>query len=323
MKRFYITLLSALMFCCSVHAQTRPQQSMYIFNPSFLNPAAIGAEDYGQIRTGYRKQWVGIDGAPATAWLNGEMRLGRKERSDAQQDPLSISKGHGLGFNLFYDEIGPYKTVNLNIGYSYHLPLSQGLTLSAGFAGGLQRTQFDISKSIYPDQPADPAVIAESNISKKYSPDLNAGVMLSSRNFFAGVSAMQILPSKFVEAQNSDSKYKTQFLGTAGYAFRLDEEGSGFWLSGVIKSDLANPVRYDLNAKIRYQTLGWIGASYRKDDAFGASLGLHITPSLSAGYMYEWGIDKRISSYSKGSHEICLGFRFLKDDEPVQPKLGW
>jgi type IX secretion system PorP/SprF family membrane protein len=319
MKPFYISFLLAITVSLGVVAQTRPQPSMYIFNYSFINPAAIGVEDYSQVRTGYRRQWIGIDGAPATAWLNGEIRLGKEQ----SQDSLAISKGSGVGVNIYQDEIGPYKTINLNLGYAYHLPLSQSLTLSAGFAGGLHRTQYDMSKSVYPDQAADPAAIAQASTSKKYSPDLNAGIMLNGKSFFAGVSVMQMLPTTFVDVAGSEAKLKQQFLGMLGYNFTLDEEGSALLLSGVVKSDFADPVRYDVNARVRYQTLGFVGASYRKDDALGLNLGLNLTKSISVGYMYEWGIDKRISTYAKGNHEFCLGFRFLKANQSNQSKMGW
>lgn len=316
MKQPAIFLL--LVLSLSAHAQTRPQPSMYVFNYSFINPAAIAAEDYSQVRVGYRRQWVGIDGAPATGWLNAEMRLGSQDGNVSN----TISKGHGLGVNLFHEEIGPYKTINVNIGYAYHLPLSQDLTLSAGFAGGFQRTRFDMSKSIYPDQAADPAAIAQASISNKYSPDLNAGIMVSGSRFFAGVSLLQIIPSRFIDEEDSEAKYKTQLLGMLGYTIPITDNGSAFLISGVAKSDFANPLRYDVNARLRYQTLGWIGASYRKEDALGVSVGLNVTPAISAGYMYEWGIDKRISTYSRGSHEFCVGFRFL-NGKPYQSKMGW
>jgi len=321
MKRIIINLLFALTFCYGANAQTRPPQSMFNFNPSFLNPAATAMEDYGQVRLGLRRQWVGVDGAPSTAWLNGELRFRIKE--EAAADATMISKGHGMGFNLYYDEIGPYATVNFNIGYAYHMPVSRGLVLSAGFAGGLYRTQFDMSKSMYPDQAVDPAAIAQSSVSTKYSPDLNAGIQLHGRNFFAGVSYMQLIASKFIDASESASKRKGQLLGSLGYVFRFNDDATSLWLSGIVKSDFTEPLRYDAIAKLRYKELFWIGSTYRKDDAWGAGLGLHVTPALSVGYLYEFGIDRHIAAYSRGSHEACIGYRFLKGDQAGVQKIGW
>lgn len=109
-----------------------------------------------------------------------------------------------------------------------------------------------------------------------------------------------------------------------GYSFPFyDDEGTCLFLSGLLKSNFAAPLRYDITAKWQYQHLFRIGASYRKNDALGTALGLNITKYLLVGYMYEWGIDRRISAYSKGSHEICVGFRFLKQNQPGETRMGW
>ncbi|SEW45433.1 PorP/SprF family type IX secretion system membrane protein [Chitinophaga arvensicola] len=320
MKRIIITSLFTMFLSYAGIAQTRPQQSALNLNPSFLNPAATGIEDYSQLRLGLNKQWVGIDGAPSTAWVNGEMRL--KTKADEQQEDV-ISKGHGIGLNLYYDKIGPYTTLNLNLGYAYHLPLSQGLVLSAGFAGGLRSTRYDIAKSLNPDQPGDPAAGVQASLSKKYTPDLNAGLLLNGKNFFAGVSMMQIISSKFVDVPESESKYRGQLLSSLGYVFRFEDQATSLWLSGVVKSDFANPLLYDINAKLWYKNLGWIGSTYIKDDAVGAGFGVNIIKSISISYLYEWGVSKHISAYSKGSHVLCIGFKLLKDNQSGMPKMGW
>jgi type IX secretion system PorP/SprF family membrane protein len=295
---------------------------MYMFNYSFVNPAATGIEDYDQVRMGVRRQWIGIDGAPSTAWFSGNMRLGAKDQSTGESHV--ISKGHGVGFNLYYDKIGPYATVNLNVAYAYHLPLSSSLSFSAGFAGGLQRTQYDPSKSIYPDQSVDPATVAQASITKKYSPDLNAGILLNGKRFFTGLSLVQILPSRFTDVSNSESKFKKQLLGSLGYSFPFNNgNGSCFYISGIVKTDFAGPLRYDVSAKMQFQHLFWLGSTYRKDDALGTGFGLNITKNLLFGYLYEWGIGRQLSSYSKGSHEICIGFRFLRENQHGEARMGW
>lgn len=326
MKRLLINTLLIIGFCQGSFAQTRPQQSMYMFNYTLQNPAATGIEDYGQVRAGFRRQWVGITGAPTTAWLSGDVHLksDRNAEGPEGQESSVIGRGHGVGFNMYYDEIGPYSVVNLNLGYAYHLPLSPSLALSAGFSGGVQHTRYDISKSTYPDQPIDPAVIEQSsNTLKKYSPDLNAGIMLNGKKFFAGVSLVQIMKSDFIGAPKSESSLQPQWLASAGYMAQLDPENWSLWLSGTLKSDFIEPVRFDFNAKARYRDVLWIGALCRMRETFGAGFGVNISRKLTLGYMYEWEINRYISSYSKGSHELCLGLRFIKEGQSSMPKMGW
>ncbi|QEC46046.1 type IX secretion system membrane protein PorP/SprF [Pseudobacter ginsenosidimutans] len=91
----------------------------------------------------------------------------------------------------------------------------------------------------------------------------------------------------------------------------------------MYKSDFTNPARYDLNVKIRYQNIFREGASCRFNDTFGLGLGLDITNNLKVGYLYDLDISKNISSYFRGSHEFCIGFKFLKDKQRVGPRMSW
>ncbi|AXY75965.1 type IX secretion system membrane protein PorP/SprF [Paraflavitalea soli] len=325
MRIFIIVLLITSANC--LQAQTRPQQSLYMVNYTFLNPAAFGLEGYGQVQSGIRQQWAGIDGAPVTTWISGTLPVRNRnqpswEAYDVENNEILFA-GHGLGFNMFQDKIGPYSTINLNLGYAYHLPLSSSLALSMGVSGGMQQVRYDVSKSIYPDQPYDPAATGQAAILKKYSPDLNAGLLLRNRKFFLGASLIQILPSRFVDVIHSQSKYKPQLLTAGGYCFDLDEEGMALWLSGIVKSDFANPLRYDVSAKLRYRTICWMGLSYRMEDAIGGSLGLNITPAILVGYNYDWSINKLRSSYSKASHELMVGYRFLREGQSNMSRVRW
>lgn len=322
----FILLLTTLLTKNTLHAQTRPQASQYMFNYASLNPAVTGLDDYGQVQGGVRRQWAGIDGAPESNWISGSMPLNRPAGNygyDVENNEIFYQPGHGMGFNLYHDKAGPYTTVNLNLGYAYHVPLSNTLALSAGFSGGLQQTRYDVSKSIYPDQAYDPAVTAQASMLKKITPDLNAGLLLYARKFFTGISLLQIIPAKFIDAPQSQSKNRTQLLTAAGYVFDLDEDGTSLWLSGILKSDFVNPSRYDITARVRFQNIGWLAGSYRKEDAIVGSFGLNISPKLALGYSYDWGINNKIASYSKGSHELCIGYRFLQNNQRSTPKMGW
>lgn len=306
------------------NTQTKPQQSLYLLNYNLLNPAATGIDNFSQVQGGIRKQWVGVDGAPSTVWFNGSFVLGKRTSSNNGIDsrPSLMEKGQGLGITTYQETIGPYSILNLNIGYAYHLPVAQGWALSMGFAGGMQQMRYDISKAVFTDQPIDP-VFNTAGTLKKVSPDLNAGLMLYNKNSFIGVSVLQILPPKTINNPNGQTKYKSQFVSSAGYSFDVSDNGMRCWLSGVIKTDLSNPLRYDINAKMSYRDLFWFGGSYRKNDAVSALAGINITPSLGFAYMYDYGIFSRMDVYSRGSHEFTIGYRFLKNGQSISPKISW
>ena len=74
--------------CC---LQQIPQLSQFMINDFTVNPNA-GMNDYYQIKTSVRNQWVGIEDAPKTTLLS---IYGR-------------SSDHvGLGGSVFNDQVGP------------------------------------------------------------------------------------------------------------------------------------------------------------------------------------------------------------------------
>lgn len=321
-------LLLASLMQNEIAAQSRPQQSLYLMNYNLLNPAATGVENFGQIQAGLRRQWAGIDGAPSTNWITGNFALKHRRNIETATDgeysrPTGVDNGHGLGFTFYQENIGPYSIVNLNAAYAYHVKLSEEAAISLGFSGGMQHTRYDVSKNIYPDQSIDPAVGNQSANLNKWSPDLNAGLLFYTRDFFIGSSLMQIIPSRYINTPGSNSRYKPQWLNSAGYSFDLDDGGTRMWLSGVVKTDFANPLRYDINAKVSFRNICWLGGSYRRKDAFGGQLGINITPAFVCAYLYDYSLLNQMGIYSRGSHEVTVGYRFLKQHQNISPRLGW
>ena len=301
---------------------------MYMLNYQTINPAATAIEDYAQVQIGGRRQWTGISGAPVTNYLNAFTPLKMKGRDrfttawDVENNEVQFTN-HGIGLNLYHDKIGPYNTTNATVAYAMHLPIAAKLALSMGVSAGVQLTNFDPSKSILPEQSVDPALISQYTVSQKINPDLNAGVMVSSSRYFLGLSYLQIIPSTFIDAEKGNSKYKPMLLASGGYGFDLDESGLSLWLSGVVKSDFANPVRVDVAAKARYRELCWLGVNYRKEDAIGIGLGWNPIPQVMMAYNYDHNLNAKFRAIGSASHEISIGWRFLSDDQDSRPRMRW
>lgn len=329
MNKFYILpILSILFLITGVTAQQKSQQSLYLLNYGLINPAFTGIDNYGQVQAGLRRQWVGVDGAPSINWISGSFAL-NKDRLIETTSPNNYSRpsvmdhGHGLGFTLMQESIGPYSTANIDIAYAYHLPVAREAALSIGFSAGMQHTRYDVSKNIYPDQNLDPSVNAQAGSLSRWTPDLNAGILFYTRNFFAGTSLLQLIPAQYLNTPSNNTKTKTLWSATTGYSFDLDDSGTRLWLSTAVKTDFSNPVRYDLSAKLSFQQLLWAGIAYRKDDAMSMMAGINIHTSMFFAYMYDYSTSNRLDVYSKGSHELTIGYRFLRPNQNISPKISW
>ena len=95
---------------------------------------------------------------------------------------------------------------------------------------------------------------------------------------------------------------------TGGYRFLVNDD------INVIPSIMAKyvsgdfiGVQFDLNLKLQYHDLFWIGGSYRTEDGYAAMAGLNISNRFNFGYSYDL-TKTQLNTVSRGSHELVLGF---------------
>ena len=313
----------------NLFAQQKPHYTQYVLNNYIVNPAFTGIENYTEMKIGYRQQWTGLDGAPTTSYLTIHAPLGKK---DERLTPTSMPRSgvnlrgvdylkesepaaphHGIGFQLIQDNIGPIKTTSALATYAYHMALSNNTNLSGGFGVGVSRINLDRNKLNFgTPNPIDPSVSSSLTTLSKSKLDLNAGLLLYSPRYYAGLSVLQILPEDLTFANNTLSttsgKRVPHIFFTSGYKAFLDDD---FTLipSIMVKYIQPTPVQVEVNAKLQYQNLVWAGASYRFKYGFAGMLGANITPNISLGYSYDY-TTTRLNTVTSGTHEIVLGFIF-------------
>lgn len=313
-----------MFFTIHASAQQKPQYTQYIFNNFLLNPAICGIENYTDIKVGYRNQWTGIKDAPKTSFVTAHWMLGDKylwsnplslpEKGD---DPMSRSymqrytsspAHHGVGITAVSDKAAAISRLDVNLSYAYHLQLNNAYNLSLGVAAGISRISLDVDALTLENQ-NDPALNAI-NSDNKIKPDLSLGVWLYGSQFFAGVSAQQILPQKLsfsASPEYNQGKEVPHFFLTAGYKLFLDEEITAI-PSVMVKYVNPIPVSVDANLKVAFKDKFWIGGSYRKDDSYSGLIGVNISKLVNLIYSYDFTTSE-LNKVSNGSHEIVLGLQ--------------
>jgi type IX secretion system PorP/SprF family membrane protein len=330
-----------LMTCClffivltRVHGQQQPYYTQYILNNFILNPALAGIENYWDFKASYRSQWTGINGSPTTAYLTVHGPLGGNQGYD-KETPTTVHTSddaqlggkefwmeytappaqQGVGLTIINDKTGPLSRIAAYASYAYHLPVGVKTSLSAGVSFGAQEINLDVSKLDFGTaNPVDPVVYGSGYLNK-FRPDFNAGLWLSSTDFFIGLSALQIIPQPIDYSNQTISGDSVKMLSgsliphfflTAGYKMMIDDNFS-LLPSVMISYVQPVPVTFDINAKIQYQDLAWLGFSYRYKSGFAAMLGLNISSTINLGYSYDY-TTSALNTVSSGSHEIVLGF---------------
>lgn len=320
-----IYCLGVLLLGTGVQAQQKPHYTQYILNQYILNPALTGIENYIDVKASHRHQWVGVDGAPVTTYLTIHGPLNKKDyrtTATSYRVPGENPRGesywesyqaaaphHGVGLQLINDRTGPLNNFVAYATYAYHIGIGTRTSLAVGFGAGFTNLSLNTNKVFLGIQaPVDPAVYTSGEINN-FRPDFNAGLYLYSADYFLGLSAQQIIPQRVKFSNQSvttdDDKTIPHLFGTAGYRFLLDDDFN-LLPSVLVKYIKPLPVQVDLNLKLQYRDLAWIGASYRTGEGFAGMLGMNISNTLNVSYAYDY-TTSNLNTVSKGTHEIMIG----------------
>lgn len=330
-------------FCCllmHVMAQQRPHYTQYIINPYIINPALTGIENYTDIKLSYRSQWVGFPGAPQTVYATMHTPIGKEDYRNGPtsfevpgenprgkqywEDYSAAAPHHGVGATLINYKTGYINRYFATVSYAYHLGLSPKLNLSAGFAGGISGTTVDASK-IELANPVDPAIGGVTQEFRKVKPELSAGVWLYSDEFFAGVSAQQIIPQKInlVSSDLYKSTLVPHIFATTGYRFAAGDDVN-VMPSVMLRYIPSMPLFVDLNIKAQYHDRFWLGGNYRIKEGFAAMAGFNVSNVLNVSYSYDVNNSKYLLQFmQRGTHEIVIGFLLGNKYGDLCPRRVW
>ena len=323
----------------NVIAQQKPHYTQYILNQYIVNPALTGIENYVDVKASHRLQWVGLQDAPVTTYVTLHGPIGKSDFKTTAtsfevpgenprgrnywQDYEASKPHHGIGLQVINDRTGPLNNFSAYGTYAYHIGLSPRTNLAAGIGLGVNNFSLATDKLRF-NTAVDPAV-AGSGVLNKISFDMNAGLYLYSADYFVGLSAQQIVPSKIDFSNNiiktDEGKKVPHLFATAGYRILV---GDNFNLlpSVMVKYVQPTPVQVEANVKLQYQDLIWVGASYRQNDGVAGMVGLNVSNTLNLGYSYDY-TTSRLNNYTKGTHEFVVGFTIGNKYGDSCPRNVW
>ena len=294
MKRLLIFIF-CVMLLAHLKAQQLPQYTQYMLNEFAINPAVAGKEEYADMRSNNRYQWIGITDAPRTYVLT-------------VHGPLKL-KNMGLGMNLFTDIVGPTRRVGLNFSYAYHIRLNEETKLALGLSAGILQWGIDGHKLVLHDE-GDENLLTQYQTT--YVPDFGGGLLFHHKKWYFGVAVPQLYQSKINLYPGSETTGKLVMHFNVNGAYRFDI-GEDFKIepSFLVKYATPAPFKIDGGLRVIYKEQVWLGGAYRHNDAYTALLGFLIRNYIMLGYSYDFPTTN-IRKYSSGTHEIMLGLRFSR-----------
>ncbi len=292
MKKIFFLTLFAIMTFMNVSAQQDPHYTQYMYNMSVINPAYAGSKENMTGGLLFRKQWIDIDGAPTTGtfFINSP-----------------VGKNVGLGLSAINDKIGPVEETNLYADFSYTLNLGGDRRLAFGLKGGGTFHKVGLFSQIgdgYVPDLNDPAF--QQNSSKSFL-NLGSGLFYYTNKYYVAFSVPNMLKSSYLSYNGMRFGTETlHYFLTGGYVFDLNPDLK-FKPSAMIKSAFNSPVSFDVSANFMFYDKFEVGATYRKQDSFGAMVNYAVSPGLRVGYAYDKIVsDLKVTTPS--SHEIMILF---------------
>jgi len=289
MKKILI-LISFLVIFSSVNGQQMPFFSQYTLNHYAINPAATGINDELPVAFSYRKQWASFPQSPSVEYLSGHMK---------------VYKAMGAGAKITNYIAGPLRKTGLELTYSYHFVLKEGVNLSLGLSPLLY--QFHLDKSDMNIENKDDAVFMGNE--KMFVIDAIFGTYLYGENYFAGFSVPQLF-NRNVDLKSDkilQEKQVRHYYLHGGYKFKINGDYTiePSLLFKIMESGL---YQIDINAMAEYKKMVSLGLSYRTHDAIVIQVSYKYK-EFQIGYSYDITTSD-LNVASSGSHEIILIYNF-------------
>ena len=289
-----IILLINFLFYLSVSAQQDPEYTHYMYNMSVVNPAyATGVPAMMNFGGLYRTQWVGAYGAPKTFTFFGHTAINDKIEA---------------GISFISDDIGDgaKKENNVYADFAYVLKLGGKNKLSLGLKAGFSSMQSNFDGFKFTDPQTDYAFSENINATK---PNIGVGAYYFRDNLYVGLSAPNLLKSKYIEEKSGVNAFGSEEMHTfltAGYVFQVNDKWKvkPAFMTKFVKGA---PITLDVTANVLYNEKFEFGAAYRIDDSVSALFNINVTSTLRVGYAYDYTLTN-FGQFNSGTHEIMLLF---------------
>ena len=290
MKKIIFNIAFLLIGIIQINAQQYPLYTQSTFNNFGINPAFAGSEDCIDFRLGYRLQWLGFEGNPTTAFINGHGKIKPKVLNGREWFM-------GVGARIVSDEAGPFSALRMELAWSIHVKLGKYVFGSFGIFAGVMQSKFGL------DGFDDPVV--NGSQASILVPTITPGLLIYGRSFFIGLS-MQDVIQKNIPNVGLETNISTHYIFKASNNFKISRR-SDLLPSLILRMVKGAPVGYDINVMYVLDKKYQIGVSYRNQTAVAALIKITLFGSFTLGYSYDYTIN-HIKFGTSGSHEIIIGF---------------
>ncbi len=288
-------------------AQTRKFISQFSHFQSYYNPGLTGYEG-STIRAFVRNQWSGVEGAPRTYFISGELDFGEL---GGNEDPALMGK-NAMSINFRQDTYGAFRESELMVGYASRIRLTERHNLRLGVGVNYQSIRLDGNELTTEDMNDGTLSQYLGTFSDMQIIDFNLGIALTHAKYYFSYGMQRVNGGQIMSGDEFMDGYPASSIFQAGYRESLSPNFAvivnGFYR---IQKDLEDNV--ELNVKALMMDRLWVGFGSRLDYAHNLQAGFLLS-KFRLGYVYEFPI---ANSYllPGNTHEFTVIFNLFRDNE--------
>jgi type IX secretion system PorP/SprF family membrane protein len=271
--------------------------NQYMDNLTPLNPAYSLLDQAGSVNTLARKQWVGIDGAPTTFMINGNLPIPSINGSAGlivMNDQFAIE--HQTEVNAYFAkaiQVGPtgYLAVSLNAGLRNYIANYSSLdSTDPSFKDDIRETK----------------------------PNVGFGVMYYTDTYYFGLSVPELTVTSLGTASvQNNSNFRNHYYFSS--AFLTSGEDIKFKPALLLSYESGVPLTANVSGIFYFKEILGLGLNYATNNQMAGIVTINID-NFHIGYSYQFGTSsENLGSINIPTHEVTLGFRFGKGY--MTPKL--
>ena len=291
-----VLLVFLLLAATLVKGQEYPWSLQYVNNMQTINPAYVGIWDRAGVMVTTKTNWVGINGAPVSQYLNCSTPI-REQKS-------------AIGLSIQRINIGLEKQLFLTGDYSYRLRMSMNNYLQLGFRAGIVNYDNNLKDyQPYPDYIPDPNTVLD--VTMHNMSVFGIGAVYFSENYYLSLSMPEIISNTFNADQAnvmSSSTYKTIYL-SGGYVFGSPGRVR-FRPNLLVAATKGAPTYADVAAIVYLPPVFQFGVNIRSNGQVCFFSQFNVTDRIKVGYAFDYSVTSDIRKYQLGTHELSVGYDF-------------
>jgi len=302
-KRIKIVLFCLFaVLSVSSFGQQDPMFTLYMNDPTLINPAYAGTRGNMSLNGVFRKQWVGMQWQPTTTSISANSPF--------------LNNTIGVGFSFMNDQIGPMQQNGFYVDYAYHLLLPNKQNLSLGLKAGftsLNLNLLDLTVIDWDD------VVLMNDYSNAFMPNFGVGAYYYTDKFYAGFSVPLLLKNGLYKDKNRYeivSREDRVYILTGGGIFTLIEPILKLKPTVLFRAVSGSVPSAELSATLIAYDRVWLGALYRIGDATALHGRFQVTNQLQIGYSYDL-TNSDLRPLNRGTHEVLINYVFTRRGERI------